>query len=126
MTPCNELKLGRRRTVAAITLCALGNESYVSSDGVFWFAREDPYRPHRGWWVRALIGEYADPHGAWEPLTDDYGISHFDTLREAVLFAYNKCRWEWRRQGLLRDEDVERSRRDPLAAFNAPLPGSDR
>lgn len=98
------------RTVAAIQLVPLGAGLYESKDGLFRFTREDPHRPRRGWYVRALKGDYADPAGQWEPLVLGNGLTHVDTLREAVVHAY-QLKWQWLRWGNLTYEQLaERAR----------------
>jgi hypothetical protein len=59
---------------------------YRTKDGHFWIAREDPYRPRRGWWVRHLTGDFADPDGQWEPMVLDNGLAFADSLKDALQF----------------------------------------
>lgn len=67
-------------------LVKIDRGEYQTKDGHFWFAREDPYRPHRGWWVRHLTGDFADPDGRFEPIVLDNGLSWADSLSDALRF----------------------------------------
>lgn len=97
-----------RRTVKSIPLRSVTRGVWRSSDGLFEFFNEGGSTTRlgpTGWAVRALLGDFADPDGRYEPLVLDNGLSWADTLAEAVVYAY-RMKWEWLRTGALNHDQL--------------------
>lgn len=76
--------MSRRRMDHMKHLRRVERGDYVTKDGKYWIVQDDPARPYRGWWVRQLTGDFADPEGKWEPMMLDNGLSSADSLRDAL------------------------------------------